>query len=421
MFFFKWFLKKIVKETYLIPRNNLALMNPNQLTRRQPQKLILMGLGNAGKTSILKTILNEFDSFASLLPTTGVERTRMDFFGRELSIWDFGGQIDYQKMYLSRPVMYFQGIKYLYYVIDAQDDEKVPESIEYFLKVFENTIEYSDDVKVFLFIHKIDPKTPKNVSVKYTSIEENFLSMTVPEMKRHNIEPVIFHTSIFNPMTVISAFSRPLLGNQTIYETLCEAVDSFCWERELPFGIIFLDNLEIGSYYSSSKIFDYVNTKIAKYLDWLDDVEEPPEYKMGKFTITTKQFSILIGENEFTFNLMIGVDPLNIPDEIDELFTSMGEFSDGLEKILLNAEIIRSGELRTENLFTTVDPEERRRQLDELEEMNGLEETDKFHLVERDRELEILDEQYVKVRETTHENSEEEEDTDDVDFEDLED
>lgn len=378
-----------------------------------------MGMGNAGKSSILKTILNEFDSFASLLPTTGVERTRMEFFGRELSIWDFGGQIDYRKMYLSRPIMYFQGIKYLYYVIDAQDDAKIPESIEYFLKVFENTIEFSDDVKVYLFFHKIDPKTPKNVAVKYTGIEENFLVATLPEMKRHKIEPVIFHTSIFNPMTVISAFSRPLLGNQTIYETLCEAVDSFCWERELPFGIIFLDTLEIGSYYANSKVFDYVNTKIAKYLDWLDDVEEPPEYKMGKFDVTTKQFTILIGENEFTFNLMVGVDPLNAPDEIDELFTSMGEFSDGLEKILLNAEIIRSGELRTENLFNSIDPEERRRQLDELDELAELEEEDRFKLAEKERELEILDEQYVKMKEKMPEESEDSEDDDEVDFDDL--
>ena len=40
---------------------------------------IILGLSNAGKSSIIKTILYEFRAFAQLLPTTGVDRTSFEF------------------------------------------------------------------------------------------------------------------------------------------------------------------------------------------------------------------------------------------------------------------------------------------------------------------------------------------------------
>ena len=97
------------------------------------RKLAILGLGNAGKTSIIKTILYEFRAFAHLLPTTGVDRTNIEFFGHELVIWDFGGQDQYREIYLTRPIMYFQGIRYLYYVVDAQEPESLQKSIDYFI------------------------------------------------------------------------------------------------------------------------------------------------------------------------------------------------------------------------------------------------------------------------------------------------
>lgn len=51
----------------------------NPKPRELPSKIALFGLGNAGKTSIVKTLLSEFNAFSSLLPTTGVDRTSIDF------------------------------------------------------------------------------------------------------------------------------------------------------------------------------------------------------------------------------------------------------------------------------------------------------------------------------------------------------
>ena len=56
------------------------------------QKIALLGLAAAGKTSIVKTILSEFNLLLTLVPTKGVERSSFKFLGRDILIWDFGGQ-----------------------------------------------------------------------------------------------------------------------------------------------------------------------------------------------------------------------------------------------------------------------------------------------------------------------------------------
>ena len=78
--------------------------------QKNPQKIVLFGLNYAGKTSIIKTILYEFDAFAHLLPTTGVDRTEMDFFGKSLLIWDFGGNRYIEMIILSNPYDIFNAL-----------------------------------------------------------------------------------------------------------------------------------------------------------------------------------------------------------------------------------------------------------------------------------------------------------------------
>ena len=168
------------------------MINPPR-PRELPSKIALFGLGNAGKTSIVKTLLYEFEAFSSILPTTGVDRTSIDFLGRELLIWDFGGQSMYRNSYLQNPLMHFQGIKYLYYIIDTQDIDKVDESVEYFTQIFNNCLEFCDNVQIYLFFHKIDPDY--DGPVKFPEVEDRFISGIIPSMEASKITPVVFHTS----------------------------------------------------------------------------------------------------------------------------------------------------------------------------------------------------------------------------------
>jgi len=366
-------------------------------TRELPQKIALLGLANAGKTSVLKTILHEFEAFATLLPTTGLDRTDIDFFGRKVLIWDFGGQEIYRNAYLARPAMFFQGIRYLYFVIDAQDEEKLQESINYFDQILKNTMNFSDKVRVFLFFHKIDPDYRGDVV--FVDIENTFLEHVLPQLNAYEINPTIFHTSIFKPTSVISAFVQPLLGNQTIYETLCEVIDSFCWDNDLLFGMINIDNFEIGSFFQNESVKQYVESQIHKYWNHLDSVEEIEPYHLGKYEIITKRFIITVGATDFVFIFSVGQDKLEIPEEMDTLFTNLDEFTESLTKILVNSEIIRTGALRTELITSPQSQVDYEVKAEEMQNLESIEEVDVQKIHDRDIQLEHIDQQNVELRE----------------------
>ncbi|MHA1510561.1 MAG: ADP-ribosylation factor-like protein [Promethearchaeota archaeon] len=357
--------------------------------QKTPQKIALFGLNYAGKTSIIKTVLYEFEAFANILPTTGVDRTEMDFFGKSLLIWDFGGQSIYRDDYIKQPIRFFQRIKYFYYVVDVQDTERIKESADYFLKLIKLTMEYSADFKIYIFFHKIDPNF--NGKTKFEESENKFISEVLPKIKELKLEPTYFYTSIYNPISVISAFSQPLLGNEIIYETLSDVIDSFCWNNNLQFGLLFVQNFVIGSYFSDSKIISKINKKMTMYLDDLDDFEDCPPFTVDPYKIFTKNFVISVGDNNFYFHFSVGINILDIPDDLDEIFEAIDEYTYNLRKILENSELIRSGELRNEEILSGISELEHRYVLTDEEELEGLEQVDKIKEIQRNIELETID------------------------------
>ena len=373
--------------------------------QKNPQKIALFGLNYAGKTSIIKTVLYEFEAFAHILPTTGVDRTEMDFFGKSLLIWDFGGQSVYREDYIKQPIRFFQRIKYFYYVVDVQDIDRIKESAEYFLKLIKLTTEYSDDFKIYIFFHKIDPNYKGKT--KFEESENKFISEVLPKIKELKLEPTYFYTSIYNPISVISGFSQPLLGNEIIYETLSDVIDSFCWNNNLQFGLLFVQNFVIGSYFSDSKIISKINKKMTIYLDDLDDFEDCPPFTVDPYKIFTKNFVISVGDNNFYFHFSVGINVLDIPDDLDEIFEAIDEYTYNLRKILENSELIRSGELRNEEILSGINELEHRYRLTEEEALDGLEQVDKIKKIQRDIELETIDNKLMEEEDQEDINEEE--------------
>ena len=91
-------------------------------------KVIVSGLENAGKTSILRAMSLKYDfrdEILELKPTIRVEYQRTDFLGRKVIFWDMGGQEKYRETYLSKTDIYFAGTDLFLYIIDIQDQESL--------------------------------------------------------------------------------------------------------------------------------------------------------------------------------------------------------------------------------------------------------------------------------------------------------
>ncbi|XP_075243524.1 ADP-ribosylation factor-like protein 3 [Convolutriloba macropyga] len=110
-------------------------------------RLLLLGLDNAGKTTILKYVANEEPT---VTPTQGFNIKSVQNGGLKMNVWDIGGQ---QKI---RPYWrnYFQDTDVLIYVVDSHDRLRLEESAAEFSEILHE--EKLVGVPVLVFANKQD-------------------------------------------------------------------------------------------------------------------------------------------------------------------------------------------------------------------------------------------------------------------------
>jgi len=160
------------------------------------RKIMLLGLDNAGKSSIVLTLKGNKSllSYSSLSPTKNHKITNMKISNTQINIWDFGGQEVYRNDHLERIDEYIEGANKLIYVIDVQDYKRYDKSLEYFEKVLELIEEHQDNIDFSIFLHKYDPNIETQNPHIHEKIEElikKIKSILPPEI---NIR--IFKTTI---------------------------------------------------------------------------------------------------------------------------------------------------------------------------------------------------------------------------------
>jgi len=126
---------------------------------KNTKKIVLMGLDNSGKTSIvlcLKGVKN-LSSFSAVKPTRGFEINKFHTLGSEFNIWDFGGQEKFRTDYFKNFNNHIKGASKLIYVIDIQDRERYDISLEYLFEIIKLLRKSEVNLDFSLFLHKFDP------------------------------------------------------------------------------------------------------------------------------------------------------------------------------------------------------------------------------------------------------------------------
>lgn len=82
-------------------------------------RLLLVGLDNAGKTTVVKRICGE--DITTVSPTLGFEIRTVEFEGFRLSIWDVGGQRSLRAYWRN----YFESTDVLVWVVDSADARRL--------------------------------------------------------------------------------------------------------------------------------------------------------------------------------------------------------------------------------------------------------------------------------------------------------
>ncbi|KAI9675670.1 MAG: ADP-ribosylation factor-like protein 2 [Caeruleum heppii] len=104
------------KETSAVGSGNimLSILRKARLKDKE-MRILMLGLDNAGKTTIVKRIMNEDVSTVS--PTLGFIIKTIDYDGYKLNIWDVGGQKTLRSYWRN----YFEKTDALIWVVDATD------------------------------------------------------------------------------------------------------------------------------------------------------------------------------------------------------------------------------------------------------------------------------------------------------------
>ncbi|XP_017774565.1 PREDICTED: ADP-ribosylation factor-like protein 3 [Nicrophorus vespilloides] len=103
----------------------MGLLSILRKLRSAPEKelrLLLLGLDNAGKTTILKTLASE--DVTHITPTAGFNIKSVVSEGFKLNVWDIGGQRKIRPYWKN----YFENTDILVYVVDAADKRRLEET-----------------------------------------------------------------------------------------------------------------------------------------------------------------------------------------------------------------------------------------------------------------------------------------------------
>ncbi|TFF94548.1 MAG: hypothetical protein EU544_04335 [Promethearchaeota archaeon] len=172
-------------------------------------KIIISGLDNAGKTSILTALDRKYDfrkAVMELKPTIRVEYHQTEFLSQPVILWDMGGQKKYRKLYDKRKAVYFDETDLLVYVIDVQDSDRYEESLSYLSLILSFFIENDLDIPIIIALHKYDPeiRSDENVNQNIDALRQQIVDI-LPDFK------ILFQlTSIYDLVSIVQLVSYGL-------------------------------------------------------------------------------------------------------------------------------------------------------------------------------------------------------------------
>lgn len=122
--------------------------------RTNDARVLILGLDNAGKTTILKKMTGEESDGTPEGPTQGFNLKSMNYNGREAKFCDLGGQRTFREFWQD----YYESTDALVFVVDSTDSRRLEEAEETFRDVLANV----PKIPVLVFANKQDLATAKS-------------------------------------------------------------------------------------------------------------------------------------------------------------------------------------------------------------------------------------------------------------------
>lgn len=128
----------------------------NRLLGKEECRILMVGLDNAGKTTILYHL--KLDEVVSTVPTLGFNVETINYKNISFTVWDIGGQDKIRNLWR----VYFNGSNGLIFVVDSADRERIEEAKLELKKLLHE--QELNDVILLVFANKQDMPNAMSVS-----------------------------------------------------------------------------------------------------------------------------------------------------------------------------------------------------------------------------------------------------------------
>jgi len=141
----------------------LSLLRGLRSTQDKELRILVLGLDNAGKTTILKQLANE--EVQNITPTTGFNIKSVQMKGFKLNVWDIGGQRNIRPYWKN----YYENTNCIIYVVDSTDQKRLEEASLEFEELLAQ--EELKGVPVLVYANKQDMKTARKAEDILTDMQ----------------------------------------------------------------------------------------------------------------------------------------------------------------------------------------------------------------------------------------------------------
>mmetsp|Transcript_26149 Transcript_26149/g.31818 ORF Transcript_26149/g.31818 Transcript_26149/m.31818 type:complete len:187 (+) Transcript_26149:31-591(+) len=121
-------------------------------SKQERNRVLMLGLDAAGKTTILHRIMGNNNDNKSTVPTIGFNVENFDYNDLKFTIWDLGGQDTTRNLWEH----YFDKTQVIIYVIDSWDKERFQENKIELKKILNNNILNSQNTIYLIYLNKQD-------------------------------------------------------------------------------------------------------------------------------------------------------------------------------------------------------------------------------------------------------------------------
>ncbi|MFX0090382.1 MAG: ADP-ribosylation factor-like protein, partial [Candidatus Hodarchaeota archaeon] len=251
------------------------------------RKIVLAGLNSAGKTSIIHSIQN-METVAYLRPTLGVKVDQFDLVGKNITIWDLGGQSAFRDVFTRPNSVQFSGLSLLIFVFDVQARGRALEGLEYFTRTMKVANFLHQKPKLVIFFHKYDHTRGQSLVRVFEANKRHLLMRLQPLIRRYKLSQVEYYdTSIYDIPGLIQAFSKALTSISPVASILSDTLEFYSKEQKA-----------LGTFLMSDK-----GLVIAEYLGKLNKKSRDDALIQAMITIrdnpNRQLFSERVGVNLF--------------------------------------------------------------------------------------------------------------------------